>query len=297
MLWIRIFVCNFSLNRLKQTNDVLKISVEYDVSYSYDNIVTINDNVLRVFPSKEFWQTPIDEQVTITPTGKELYYNDRFGNRNLRIKITEPHYSSYFKVISTVETIPYKVTVDDDISLPLDTSIFSPDVRIYLNASTLINPDMIRQRAPDIIDDVKTLKEALQVLTEWVTTNIEYVPASTTIQTKARESLAMGVGVCQDKAHILIGFLRSLGIPSRYVSGILVDTPGATHAWAEAYWPNVGWIPLDPTHDRSFDLEHYYVKYGHGRDYNDVSPITGSFESNSPNSLTQLNVIPTIIQQ
>ncbi|NJK77983.1 MAG: transglutaminase family protein [Nanoarchaeota archaeon] len=107
----------------------------------------------------------------------------------------------------------------------------------------------------------------------------------------------MGVGVCQDKSHILIGFLRSLGIPARYISGVLVDTPGATHAWAEAYWPNVGWIPLDPTHNRVFDLKHYYVKYGHGRDYNDVAPITGYFESDSPNSIVRLNVIPKIIQK
>jgi len=141
------------------------------------------------------------------------------------------------------------------------------------------------------------MRDTLTILTEWVTKNIEYVPMSTTIQTKARESLALGVGVCQDKSHILIGFLRSLGIPARYVSGVLVDTPGATHAWAEAYWPDVGWVPLDPTHNRSFDLENYYVKYGHGRDYNDVAPIAGFFESDSSHSKTQLNVIPIIIKQ
>ena len=141
------------------------------------------------------------------------------------------------------------------------------------------------------------MRDTLTILTEWVTKNIEYVPMSTTIQTKARESLALGVGVCQDKSHILIGFLRSHGIPARYVSGVLVDTPGATHAWAEAYWPDVGWVPLDPTHNRSFDLENYYVKYGHGRDYNDVAPIAGFFESDSSHSKTQLNVIPIIIKQ
>ena len=275
----------------------MKTSVEYNVSYSYDNQVTVNDNVLRVFPPKEFWQNPIDEQVSIQPDGKIIYYNDRFGNKNARIKITEPHYRVFYKVISIVETSPYKVTINDDLKLPLDKSLFSSDIRIYLNPSTLINPELILHRAPDIVGQITTLKEALTVLTEWVTKNIKYVPSSTTIQTKARESLALGVGVCQDKAHILIGFLRSLGIPARYVSGVLVDTPGATHAWAEAFWPNVGWIPLDPTHNRSFDLENYYVKYGHGRDYNDVAPITGYFESDSPNSLTQLMVIPTIIEK
>jgi len=275
----------------------LQVSVEYDVSYSYDNQVTVNDNILRVFPSTEFWQKPLDTKVSIEPDGKIIYYTDRFANKNARIKMTESHYVSNFKVISTVETSPYKVTVNDDLKLPLEKSTIPSDVGIYLNASTLINPELIRHRAPDILEHVKTLKEALTVLTEWVTKNIEYTPLSTTTQTKARESLALGVGVCQDKSHILIGFLRSLGIPARYISGVLVDTPGATHAWTEAYWPNVGWIPLDPTHNRSFDLENYYVKYGHGRDYNDVSPITGYFESDSPNSLVYLNVIPKILSK
>jgi len=275
------------------------VSVEYDVSYSYDNQVTVNDNVLQVFPSTEFWQKPIDNKVSINPDGKIIYYNDRFGNKKARIKITETHLASSYKVISTVEISPYKVSVDDatDLPLPLDVSLLSADVRMYLNPSTLINPELIRLRAPSIVDQMKTIREALTVLTEWVTTKIEYAPASTNVETKGRESLALGRGVCQDKSHILIGFLRSLGIPSRYVSGVLVDTPGATHAWVEAYWPNVGWVPSDPTHNRVFDLEYYYVKYGHGRDYNDVAPITGYFESDSSHSLTQLNVIPTIIQK
>ena len=273
------------------------VSVEYYVSYTYGDLVTVNDNVLRVFPSEYFWQKPIDEKVTIEPKGKIVYYNDRFGNRSARVRITEPHQNSVFKVVSTVETTPYKVTVEKDMNLPLNNSLIPSETRMYLNPSTLINPELIRHRAPDVLDHVHTMRDTLTILTEWVTKNIEYVPMSTTIQTKARESLALGVGVCQDKSHILIGFLRSLGIPARYVSGVLVDTPGATHAWAEAYWPDVGWVPLDPTHNRSFDLENYYVKYGHGRDYNDVAPIAGFFESDSSHSKTQLNVIPIIIKQ
>lgn len=278
-------------------NELMKVSIEYDVNYSYEDVVTINDNILRVFPSREFWQTPVHEEVLIEPNGKIIYFTDRFGNKNARIKISGSHKKSCFKVISTVETNPYKVIVNENILLPLETSILPPDVRVFLNPSTLINPEMIRQSAPHIVDHIKTLDEALVFLTEWVTKKIQYSPKSTTIQTKARDALALGVGVCQDKSHILIGFLRSLGIPARYVSGVLVDTPGDTHAWVEAYWPKVGWIPLDPTHNRSFDLQNYYVKYGHGRDYNDVSPITGYFESDSPKSTSQLKVTPKIITQ
>lgn len=274
----------------------MKVSIEYDVNYTYDDTVTINDNILRVFPSKEFWQTPIDEKITIDPEGKIIYFLDRFGNKNARIKMSKEHNHSSFKVLSTVVTNPYKVSVTENIPLPLEKSLMPEDVRPYLNQSSLIHPEFIIQRAPHLVEHIKTLEEALVFLTEWVTKKIQYVPKATNIQTKAREALALGAGVCQDKSHILIGFLRSLGIPARYVSGVLVDTPGDTHAWVEAYWPNVGWIPTDPTHNRVFDLENYYVKFGHGRDYNDVSPISGFFESDSSHSTSQLNVIPKILE-
>ncbi|NJK77984.1 MAG: hypothetical protein HC944_03615 [Nanoarchaeota archaeon] len=154
----------------------MKVLVEYDVIYSYDNVVTVNDNVLRVFPSTEFWQKPLDTKITIEPTGKIIHYTDRFGNKNARIKMTDSHYISSFKVISTIETTPYKVTINDDLNLPLEKSSIPSDIGIYLNASTLINPELIRHRAPEILEHVKTLKEALIVLTEWVTRNIEYTP-------------------------------------------------------------------------------------------------------------------------
>ena len=68
-------------------------------------------------------------------------------------------------------------------------------------------------------------------------------------------------GVCQDFAHLLLGAARKRGLPARYVSGYLVpersDNPNsaleeviggqASHAWAEVYIPECGWMALDPT--------------------------------------------------
>ena len=111
------------------------VSVEYYVSYG--DLVTVNDNVLRVFPSEYFWQKPIDEKVTIEPKGKIVYYNDRFGNRSARVRITEPHQNSVFKVVSTVETTPYKVTVEKDMNLPLNNSLIPSETRMYLTRRLL----------------------------------------------------------------------------------------------------------------------------------------------------------------
>ncbi|MFN5134805.1 MAG: transglutaminase-like domain-containing protein [Chitinophagaceae bacterium] len=47
--------------------------------------------------------------------------------------------------------------------------------------------------------------------------------------------------------------LRTIGIPSRYVSGYICPNKngmrgeGATHAWVEAFIPAYGWEGIDPT--------------------------------------------------
>ena len=56
-----------------------------------------------------------------------------------------------------------------------------------------------------------------------------YVPGSTDISTTAGEALKQGKGVCQDYAHIMTAVLRYMGIPARYVAGLMIGE-GYTHA-------------------------------------------------------------------
>jgi len=100
--------------------------------------------------------------------------------------------------------------------------------------------------------------------------------------------LKLGAGVCQDFTHLMLGTLRLMGIPCRYVSGYLHVTtkrngPSQSHAWIEFWSPTSGWLPFDPTHDREID-EHYVV-VGHGRSYDDVPPNKGIYRGNAREAL------------
>jgi transglutaminase-like putative cysteine protease len=95
-------------------------------------------------------------------------------------------------------------------------------------------------------------------------------------------------GVCQDFAHILIGLVRQLGVPCRYVSGylfhqdggnVLRSADGATHAWVEAHLPEVGWVGFDPTNNLVAGDHH--IRVAIGRDYADVPPTRGVFKGES----------------
>lgn len=108
-------------------------------------------------------------------------------------------------------------------------------------------------------------------------------PEATTVGTPLRTVFEQKRGVCQDFSHIMIGALRSLGIPARYVSGYILTHPppgqprligaDATHAWVEAWCPGHGWLGLDPTNGKAVTDE--FVRLACGRDFGDVIPLRG----------------------
>ena len=73
------------------------------------------------------------------------------------------------------------------------------------------------------------------------------------------ETIAARRGTCRDMAWLFVECARRAGFAARFVSGYLYDRAtdaaagghltggGATHAWAEVYVPETGWIEYDPT--------------------------------------------------
>jgi transglutaminase-like putative cysteine protease len=108
------------------------------------------------------------------------------------------------------------------------------------------------------------------------------------------DALKARAGVCQDLAHIMIAMARRVGIPCRYVSGYLSPSrdghdrsvDGATHAWAEAWLPPLGWVGFDPTNDVLAGDRH--VRVAVGRDYGDVPPTRGVFRGEAASELSVL---------
>lgn len=100
-----------------------------------------------------------------------------------------------------------------------------------------------------------------------------YEPGVTSVSTTAAEAFALGKGVCQDYAQILITLCRLAGVNARYVSGFMTGE-GATHAWVEIF-ENGYWYGFDPTHDRT--VTDCYIKVAHGRDSSDCPMERGMF--------------------
>jgi transglutaminase-like putative cysteine protease len=111
-----------------------------------------------------------------------------------------------------------------------------------------------------------------------------YAPKSTRVDSPIDDALEARKGVCQDFTHIMLALVRKLGIPCRYVSGYLFhqadanvrSADGSTHAWAEVWLPDLGWVGFDPTNNLLADERH--IRVAVGRDYADVPPTRGVFK-------------------
>ena len=116
-------------------------------------------------------------------------------------------------------------------------------------------------------------------MVDWIYANVEYERGWTTVATPAERILETRRGVCQDMTHLAIALLRSLGIPARYVCGLLVTQPGETHAWVEYLHPRQGWVAADPTRGQRLSADGDLIKFAIGPDYTHASPVEGTFRS------------------
>ena len=141
-----------------------------------------------------------------------------------------------------------------------------------------------------------TPHDAVIAAANWAHSELDYVPGTTGVHSSGLDALREGKGVCQDFAHLTLVLLRSMGIPSRYVSGYLHPNPeadigdtidGQSHAWIQA-WTG-GWWHYDPTNDH--EINEQYISVGVGRDYSDVTPLKGIY---SGEGSTDLDVVVEI---
>src|SRR5579859_8183626 len=156
----------------------------------------------------------------------------------------------------------------------------------YREPSVLTLPDEALRRIAATLLEGEQQQERRQPaalagrINDWVHSALSYEHGATGIHTTAAQALALGRGVCQDYAHLMLALCRLCGLPARYVSGHLLGE-GGTHAWVEVLLPDGSGESIahafDPTHGCATGPGHLTVAVG--RDYADVPPTSGSYRS------------------
>lgn len=254
------------------------LSYVFETTLSFSEPVSDHSFVLRCLPKSTNTQKVMESQVFMHPRIPLAEQVDGFGNRIIVGYCPEAHdaFDFYATGIAMVE--------------PEDAGP-TPAHPMYLQTTRLTIPDeALRKVAHEARDAAATTAAAAgaaapapdawalaQRLSARVFAAFEYAPGATDTATTAAEAFAGGRGVCQDYAHVLMALCRELGIPARYVTGLMVGE-GATHAWVEVH-DGERWRGVDPTHNCVVDDR--YLLFSTGRDFEDCPIERGMFRGNA----------------
>jgi transglutaminase-like putative cysteine protease len=255
--------------------------IEHRTAYSYAAPARDSFNEVRLKPPSNEAQTVESFVLTTSPAASFRQYRDFCANHVHHFEISNPHASLLIESRAVVLAHPTPPMSSEATPAPLESLANfakSGDYADYVGPSRFVDVEPSTWRlAVDATVGIADAWQAAQALMRFVHGHLTYTPASTHVHTPLREVLAHRRGVCQDFAHVLLGLCRALKMPARYVSGYLAaEKARATHAWIELWIPNVGWLGLDPTHDRQ--INESYIKIGVGRDYADVPPVAGYYK-------------------
>jgi transglutaminase-like putative cysteine protease len=278
----------------------------------YDGPVSESYNEVRLRPVHDEKQSCLSFRLATSPRSRSTAYRDAFGNWVHQFNILQEHRHL------TVEAESVVLAHD---AVPLGTASMN------LSEIDLLGKDLCEEYfdflAPTpYVPHLPQLRDLLQeaegaggdsgegfarAASRLIHERFLYVKGATHVHSSIEDSLALGAGVCQDFAHLLLGVVRMRGLPGRYVSGYLVPPQTAepnarveeviggqaSHAWTEVYVPGTGWIALDPTLGMPVGLRHVRVAYG--RDYGDAAPMRGVYKGHAGQRLSvDVRVCPAL---
>lgn len=242
--------------------------------YEYPEPIRDLSHRLVVIPPERFGdQRRLWHDVSVGLDGARLENrSDRFGN--VIVNVFAPRVAAAIQFTAEVSV---ERRADEPHRLPdgwlADGYLLQP--------SRLTEPDDAILRAADDLGAAADWGLSLaDRINDWVYQSMTYRHGVTGVRTTAAEALALGAGVCQDYAHVMLAVCRACGLPSRYVSGHMLGQ-GGTHAWVEVVLPTRDGTgeaiahAFDPTHASRGGLG--YVTVAVGADYSDVAPTSGTF--------------------
>jgi transglutaminase-like putative cysteine protease len=275
------------------------LSVEHRLAFEYDRYISESFLELRVQPKTSGHQTLNTFTLAVGPPTRVYRYPDWHENVIHHFNVTRYH--DRIEVVSrslvtTHRGAPGLSAATD--TTPLGDAPYHLRDFLQLEGPVRLTPSLRKFQRGLALPRGARLGDHVRAVGAQIHQSFTYQKDVTRYDSTTEDFLKLGAGVCQDFTHLMLGTLRLMGIPCRYVSGYLHlttvrDGPSQSHAWIEFWSPTSGWVPFDPTHDREID-EHYVV-VGHGRSYDDVPPNRGIYRGNAREALraeVQTSVAP-----
>jgi transglutaminase-like putative cysteine protease len=265
-------------NLLLEVDGPVRYRLRQSFTYEYDGSArNLVHRLVVVPPAVHGDQRLVSGSVEVSdPAADVSWHADDFGNRHCVLRLERVPARLELLVSLVVERGEAPPAVVPAPRSPVMAALRAPS---DLTAADEAITRLARQH--EVRGNVLATADAFCAL---VHERIAYAFDATDVGTTAAEALAIGRGVCQDQAHLMLALCRAVGIGARYVSGHLVGQ-GGTHAWTEVLIPGTATaVAFDPCHARRTDRR--YVTVAVGRDYRDVPPTSGSYDGSATGRLT-----------
>jgi transglutaminase-like putative cysteine protease len=159
-------------------------------------------------------------------------------------------------------------TVTSRSALPTESALRAADAVRVPNAAldgfaqTPKTTDRVRALALAVTAPASTTYDKILAIEAWLSTHVRYSLTAPTapagVDVVDDFLFRARVGWCEQVASSLVVLARSVGIPARLATGFASGRRDAltgqfvvrerdAHAWAEIYFPGIGWQPFDPT--------------------------------------------------
>ena len=276
----------------------MKIKYIHNLEYSYEESVQLGEHRLCIKPRSHGFQRLINFNLNISPNPKILYPLLAASGEEIN-RITFEGYtdSLSIKAVSEVETLKHPCILDGvkerDLTLPFCRSIINRDLQGALEGwmpNGQHDPSAVELAQESLAGSSNNALSFTFQLIEIIQDRVKYTKRHTGPAWPASRTLRERVGSCRDLAMLMVESCRSVGIPSRFVSGYHFEDPlpkeFELHAWAELYIPGAGWRGFDPSGKGLID-ERYLTLVSSSKS-NLTAVITGNFrgKTNLKNNLT-----------
>ena len=275
----------------------MKIKYIHNLEYSYEESVQLGEHRLCIKPRSHGFQRLINFNLNISPNPKIIYPLLAASGEEIN-RITFEGYtdSLSIKAISEVETLKHPCILDGvkerDLTLPFCRSIINRDLQGALEGwmpNGQHDPSAVELAQESLAGSSNNALSFTFQLIEIIQDRVKYTKRHTGPAWPASRTLRERVGSCRDLAMLMVESCRSVGIPSRFVSGYHFEDPlpkeFELHAWAELYIPGAGWRGFDPSGKGLID-ERYLTLVSSSKS-NLTAVITGNFrgKTNLKNNL------------
>ncbi len=262
----------------------MRIRISHAISYEYAEPARHITQILRLTPRDHDGQHVMSWRIEPSVDGRLRATQDAHGNIVHSFYADGPVSSLAIRIDGLIETIDLAGIVRGGMErVPCD---------VYRRDTLLTaQDDALRSFAEEAAAGAGTPLSQMHALMAAVEGHMSCLDASGRTGVGAAAAFAARKAIAQDITHVFMACARHLGLPARYVSGYVAQSPAlpfgnGAHAWAEIYLEDYGWIGFDSANGLCPIDTH--VRVAVGLDFADAAPVRGSRQGGEGESLNVL---------